>query len=50
MELGDNMAEGEGFEPSIQISPYDGLANRCLQPLGHPSAKVLRLPFLFTKF
>jgi hypothetical protein len=27
----------EGFEPSIQYDPYDDLANRCLQPLGHRS-------------
>ena len=27
------------------LQPYDGLANRCLQPLGHPSA---RAPFLAT--
>src|SRR5947209_8438862 len=25
----------EGFEPSIRCNPYVGLANRCLQPLGH---------------
>ena len=32
------MAEPEGFEPSIRYNPYDDLANRCLQPLGHSSA------------
>lgn len=32
------MAEGMGFEPTIRFNPYDGLANRCLQPLGHPSS------------
>lgn len=32
------MAEREGFEPSIRtFEPYAGLANRCLQPLGHVS-------------
>ncbi len=32
------MAEREGFEPSVRAKyPYDGLANRCLQPLGHLS-------------
>src|SRR5262245_1691810 len=32
--------EREGFEPSIQgLAPYDGLANRCLQPLGHLSRR-----------
>ena len=33
------MAEGEGFEPSIRGYPYNDLANRRLQPLGHPSAR-----------
>ena len=32
------LAEGKGFEPSIPVSQYNGLANRRLQPLGHPSA------------
>lgn len=31
------LAEWEGFEPSIQVSPYNDLANRRLQPLGHHS-------------
>lgn len=31
------MAEGMGFEPTIRGNPYNGLANRRLQPLGHPS-------------
>ena len=30
-------SEREGFEPSIQCYPYNGLANRRLQPLGHLS-------------
>src|SRR5437763_557408 len=34
---GPSGTDEEGFEPSIQVSPYAGLANRCLQPLGHPS-------------
>ncbi len=30
--------EGVGFEPTVQaLDPYNGLANRRLQPLGHPS-------------
>lgn len=33
------VAEGMGFEPTIGFKPYDGLANRCLQPLGHPSSQ-----------
>ena len=28
-----------GFEPTIRCYPYDDLANRCLQPLGHLSAR-----------
>ena len=36
------MAETEGFEPSIHLSMYDDLANRCLQPLGHISANQER--------
>src|SRR3954452_16996312 len=42
-------AEREGFEPSIRVSTYAGLANRCLQPLGHLSGRVpkaRRLPTL----
>jgi hypothetical protein len=31
------MAERMGFEPMIRVSPYNGLANRRLQPLGHLS-------------
>ena len=35
-------AEREGFEPSIQSdTPYNGLANRRLQPLGHLSGEGL---------
>jgi lipoyl(octanoyl) transferase len=30
-------AERGGFEPPIALANYDGLANRCLQPLGHLS-------------
>lgn len=32
------LAEGMGFEPTIGCYSYNGLANRRLQPLGHPSA------------
>ena len=32
------LAEGEGFEPSIELTPYTELATQRLQPLGHPSA------------
>src|SRR5688572_3587855 len=31
------LAERMGFEPMIRVSPYNGLANRRLQPLGHLS-------------
>jgi hypothetical protein len=32
-----SLAETEGFEPSVQMYPYDGLANRWFQPLTHVS-------------
>ena len=41
---GSDMAETEGFEPSIHLSMYDDLANRCLQPLGHVSANQGKAP------
>ncbi len=31
------MAESGGFEPPEQVSPFNGLANRRLQPLGQLS-------------
>ena len=37
------MAEGKGFEPPKGISSFNDLANRRLQPLGHPSAGDMRL-------
>ena len=36
----DLMAENGGFEPPIELSPYNGLANRRLQPLGQLSVFV----------
>jgi hypothetical protein len=39
--LGRQLAETEGFEPSVPYSQYDGLANRWFQPLTHVSAPVL---------
>ena len=35
------MAEGKGFEPPKGISSFNDLANRRLQPLGHPPAGVI---------
>src|SRR6266498_3852682 len=35
------MAERGGFEPPVEGSPYDGLANRCFRPLSHLSARCL---------
>ena len=35
--FGRLMAENGGFEPPIELSPYNGLANRRLQPLGQLS-------------
>src|SRR5438477_5720694 len=32
------LAERKGFETLIRVSPYNGLGNRRLQPLGHLSA------------
>jgi hypothetical protein len=29
------VAVREGFEPSVQFNPYDGLANRSFRPLRH---------------
>ena len=43
--LSDNLshsAEREGFEPSIQFNPYDGLANRSFRPLRHLSIISLK--------
>ena len=34
------VAEGKGFEPPEGVSSFNDLANRRLQPLGHPSAKI----------
>ena len=31
------LAEREGFEPSVSVSQYTGLANQRLKPLGHRS-------------
>ncbi len=34
------MVEAVGFEPTSHISVTDGLASRCLRPLGHTSGLV----------
>ena len=39
----EKMAEGKGFEPPKGISSFNDLANRRLQPLGHPPAGVTGL-------
>ena len=44
------MAENGGFEPPIELSPYNGLANRRLQPLGQLSVFVLLEQTLFRLF
>jgi hypothetical protein len=41
------MAENGGFEPPIELSPYNGLANRRLQPLGQLSVCVTQHDFCF---
>ena len=33
----NRLAERGGFEPPVEVSPYDGLANRCFRPLSHLS-------------
>ena len=43
----DLMAENGGFEPPIELSPYNGLANRRLQPLGQLSVSVARARPMF---
>ena len=40
--LEKEMAEGKGFEPPEGVSSFNDLANRRLQPLGHPSAGATR--------
>jgi hypothetical protein len=37
------MAERQGFEPWVELSPYNGLAIHRLQPLGHLSVEILKL-------
>jgi hypothetical protein len=32
-DLNGDVAEREGFEPSMQVTPHGGLANRCTRPL-----------------
>ena len=34
------MAETGGFDPPIRCDPYNGFANRRLQPLGHVSGNA----------
>lgn len=45
---GSYPAEKGGFEPPIEFYPYNGLANRRLQPLGHLSNEMF-LSFFFVK-
>ena len=37
-----NLAEREGFEPSVPVTQYARLAIWCLRPLGHLSARAVR--------
>ena len=44
----------EGFEPSVQFNPYDGLANRSFRPLRHLTetsplgvAKIIKIPIRY---
>ena len=34
---GEGKAEGEGFEPSVDLSAHNGFRDRPVQPLRHPS-------------
>ena len=38
----NNVAEGKGFEPSVQFYPYTHLAGELLRPLGHPSLCIIK--------
>jgi hypothetical protein len=33
----NHQAEGEGFEPTMRLSPHTCFQDRRLKPLGHPS-------------
>ena len=46
----NDVAEKEGFEPSVQFNPHAGLANRYLRPLGHLSMIALPQASLLTLF
>src|ERR1700674_5656499 len=39
-----NLAEREGFEPSVPVTQYARLAIWCLRPLGHLSARRNQAP------
>lgn len=39
------LAEEEGFEPPMRVSPHNDLASRRLQPLGHSSICQLHSSF-----
>lgn len=58
-QQGLKLAVREGFEPSVQFNPYDGLANRSFRPLRHLTyfiegvakiGKVLYSPKAFSIF
>jgi hypothetical protein len=42
------LAEREGFEPSVEVSPHTRLAGEHLQPLGHLSAGAF--PMTYARF
>ena len=44
------LAETERFELSVQMYPYDGLANRWFQPLTHVSGSQQRARAIATVF
>ena len=36
----DDLAEGEGFEPSVDRKAHNGFRDRPVQPLRHPSGEL----------
>ena len=37
------LAEGVGFEPTVDVTAYNGFQDRRLQPLSHPSAPDIKV-------
>ena len=39
--VNDGLAERDGVEPAVQVTPYDGLAGSPVQPLNRPFGSKL---------